>query len=60
MEAQKRKEVNRMILMKQMYSYTLMEVLRMVNPQLDKSASGIPWNDDTDAMLDGLVADRVG
>jgi len=43
-----------------MYSYTLMEVLRMVNPQLDKSASGIPWNYDTDAMLDGLVADRVG
>lgn len=60
MEAQKRKEVNRMILMKEMYSYTLMEVLRIVNPQLDKSASGIPWNYDTDAMLDGLVADKVG
>lgn len=49
-----------MILMKQMYSYTLMDVLRMVNPSLDKSAGGIPWNYDTDKMLEGLVADKVG
>lgn len=48
------------ILTHELISYTLMDILHIMNPSLDRSEGTYPWNYDTNKMIDALAADHVG